>query len=86
MPGMFSGSYNTAVVGNMIVINPYTGQGVDASNEQILYSLNRLKEYAPLEGDDNIQSGVIKFGTRWQLLKNQLAELISNQSPYKLNQ
>lgn len=86
MPTIFSGTYNGAVVGNIEVINPYKGEGLTASNEEILYSYNKLKGYAPLEGaQDNIANGSIKLAPKWELFKRELAEALDDNSSYKLS-
>lgn len=85
VPTLFSGTYNGAVVGNIEVINPFKGQGLQASNEELLYSFNKLKEYAPIEGTDNISNGNVKFGQKWQLLQNELAAIVDDSSSYNMS-
>lgn len=86
MPTIFSGTYNNAVVGNIEVINPYKGEGLTASNEEILYSYNKLKNFSPIEGaQDNITNGNIKLAPKWELFKRELDEALNDNSSYKLS-
>lgn len=83
-PSLFSGIYNNAVVGNIEVINPFKGQGLSASNEELLYSLNKLKQYKAFTDTDNYLNGNIKVGQKWQLFQNELQEALNNGSGFNL--
>lgn len=65
VPALFSGTYNNGVVGNIEVINPFRGEGIAASNEELLYSLNKLSQHAEWTEANNIANGNIKFGSKW---------------------
>jgi len=65
VPALFSGAYNNGVVGNIEVINPFRGEGIAASNEELLYSLNKLSQHAEWTEANNIANGNIKFGSKW---------------------
>lgn len=49
-------------IGNIQVVNPFTGQGSKAPNWQLEYSYKKLREHKKLkDGIDNINNGDIKF-------------------------
>lgn len=89
MPAQFGGEYNNACIGNIQVINPGAGTGISASNEQLAYSMNKLKKFEAFEGEDNYSNDIIKFAPEWQLLVNRLKTIlysdytIANESYYK---
>lgn len=85
IPSIFSGQYNGAIVGNIQVINPFKGQGLAASNEELLYCYNKLTKYAKILGQDNIANGNVKFAKKWQLFKNELNYILNNSSNFNLS-
>lgn len=85
VPALFSGTYNNGVVGNIEVINPFRGEGIAASNEELLYSLNKLSQHAEWTEANNIANGNIKFGSKWQLFRNELQTALNNSIGFQLS-
>ena len=56
---LFEGGFK---IGNIQVVNPFTGQGSKAPNWQLEYSYKKLRKHQAIyEGIDNINDGSIKF-------------------------
>ena len=54
-----------AVVGRVMVANPYQGYGVEASNEELLYCFNELDKFVNVKSN-NFKSGRIKMATKFE--------------------
>ena len=65
-----------SVVGNILVANPSSGKGVQASNEELLYCYKALNKYDKVE-NDNILSNRIKFATKYELVYDQLLDILA---------
>jgi hypothetical protein len=56
---LFEGGYK---IGNIQIINPFTGQGSKAPNWQLEYSYKKLRKHQAIyDGIDHINDGEIKF-------------------------
>ena len=66
IPSLFQGPYSGAIIGNIQVVNSYHGDGMSATNEELLYCWKQLNKYSKLKSQDNISNGTIRFATTWQ--------------------
>lgn len=81
IPGLF----DNAIIGNIQVINPYQGNGVSASNEQILYSFKRMCQLSPLKTKNNILDGSIKFASTFEIGVNSFNEAMESSLEYGID-
>ena len=63
-------------IGNIQVVNPSFGNGLQASNEELLYCFNELNKLKTVV-DNKFMSGEIKLATRWELVKQKVAHVLS---------
>ena len=69
---LFEGGYK---IGNIQIINPFTGQGSKAPNHQLEYSYKKLREHSEIhEGIDHINSNEIEFMSLLDLAESDLKE------------
>lgn len=62
-----------AKIGHIQAINPYIGQSISATNEEIQYSYKKLRKYVPeVDGFDNITDGKLQFHNLLELAENDL--------------
>ena len=85
MPGLFQ--KENSKVGSIEVINPYDGIGLTASNEELKYTYNALKKHIEYDSTDtdNIQSELIKFANKSELVLNRLNEILHTSTEFKLS-
>ena len=71
---------NGGKIGHIQVINPFIGQGLSATNEELKYSYEKLRSYSKIQDgvDDNILSGNIKFASLLDLAENDLRNIIES--------
>jgi len=74
-----------AVIGNIQVINPYQGNGISASNEEILYSFKRMCQLSPLKTKNNILDGTVKFASTFDLGVNSFNEAMETPLGYEID-
>ena len=84
MPGLFQNP-NTKV-GSIEIINPYDGLGLTATNEELQYTYSALKNKIEYDSTDtdNIESGLIKFANKSELVQNRLNEILNTNTEFKL--
>lgn len=86
IPGLFKGEYSGAVIGEMQVMNSYRGEGISASNEELVYSFKKLSELSPISGENNITKGIIKFGTQYEIAANMFEDAMTSGSNFTLDE
>lgn len=64
------------VIGNIQVVNPSYGEGLQASNEELLYCFNELNKHVPVK-QNKFQTGEIKLATRYELVIQKLQHALS---------
>lgn len=64
-----------SVIGNISVVNPAYADGVQMSNEQLLYCFNELTKHIDLP-DNKVLSGEIKFAKKYELVIQQLNRIV----------
>jgi hypothetical protein len=64
------------IIGNISIVNPFTSEEIQPSNEEILYSFNQLNRFNPMK-DNKFQSGEIKMCKRFDLIHNKVRDIIS---------
>lgn len=72
LKSIFNDGFQGGIVGNIQIINPWTGDGLSAPNEQLLYSYKKLMNYYNQKYNDKTQvdeitNGNIKFASLSQL-------------------
>ena len=86
IPGLFNEDYSGAVIGDIQVMNSYRGEGIHASNEELLYTFKKLNSLSPLKHEDNISSGKVKFGTAFDIAKNMFIDAMTLNSDFNLKE
>lgn len=86
IPGLFTKDYSGAVIGDIQVMNSYRGEGIHASNEELLYTFQKLNQLSPLKHENNISSGRIKFGTAFDIAKNMFINAMTINPDFNLKE
>lgn len=63
-------------IGNIQVVNPNFGDGLQASNEELLYCFNELNKRESLP-NNKFTSGEIKLATKYELVKQKVAHALA---------
>ena len=63
-------------IGNIQVVNPNFGNGLQASNEELLYCFQELNKHKVVP-NNKFESGEIKLATRYELVKQKVAHILS---------
>lgn len=63
-------------IGNIQVVNPNFGNGLQASNEELLYCFQELNKHKAVP-NNKFESGEIKLATRYELVKQKVAHILS---------
>lgn len=59
--GLFEGDFKQNAIGNVQIMNPFSGKGTSVTNEKLLYTYKQLFKYAKISEQDAILDGTIKF-------------------------
>ena len=86
IPQLFLGEYSGSVVGNVQVINSFQGKGITAQNEELVYSFNKLLQLAKLEGENNVQKGIVKYGTAFELAVTAFEDAMTKNDEFELKE
>ena len=86
IPGLFTQGYSGAVIGDIQVMNSYRGEGIHASNEELLYTFNKLNQLSPLKHENNISSGKVKFGTAFDIAVNMFTDAMTQNPDFTLKE
>ena len=86
IPGIFTKGYSEAVIGDIQVMNSYRGEGIHASNEELLYTFQNLNKLSKLKHEDNISTGKVKFGTSFDSSKNLFIDAMTPNSNFTLKE
>ena len=86
IPGFFTKDYSGAVIGDIQVMNSYRGEGIHASNEELLYTFQKLNQLSPLKHENNISSEKVKFGTAFDIAKNMFIDAMTPNSDFNLKE
>lgn len=84
IPSLFQGVYSGAIVGNIQVINSWQGEGMSATNEELLYCWKQLNKYSKLKVQDNISNGTVRFATTWQNALVEFNTAMANNNTFEL--
>lgn len=63
-------------IGNIQVVNPLFGSGLQASNEELLYCFNELNKHKSV-GTNKFASQEIKLATKYELVRQKVAHVLS---------
>lgn len=66
-------------IGNIQVVNPMFGNGLQASNEELKYCFNELCKYTP-NINNKFETGEIKLATRYELVEQKVAHALATGS------
>lgn len=86
IPGLFTDDYSGAVIGDIQVMNSYRGEGIHASNEELLYTFKKLNQLSPLKHTDNISTGKVKFGTAFDIAVNMFIDAMTPNPDFNLKE
>ena len=86
IPGLFTKDYSGAVIGDIQVMNSYRGEGIHASNEELLYTFKKLNQLSPLKHTDNISTGKVKFGTAFDIAVNMFIDAMTPNPDFNLKE
>lgn len=86
IPGLFTDGYSGAVIGDVQIINSFRGEGISASNEELMYSFKKLNQLSPLKHEDNISSGKVKFGTCFEIAVNAFEDAMTPTADFNLKE
>ena len=86
IPGLFTEDYSGAVIGDIQVMNSFRGEGIHASNEELLYTFQKLNQLSPLKHENNISNGKVKFGTAFDIAVNMFTDAMSINSEFMLKE
>ena len=86
IPGLFTQGYSGAVIGDIQVMNSYRGEGIHASNEELLYTFNKLNQLSALKHEDNISTGKVKFGTAFDIAVNMFTDAMTQNPDFTLKE
>ena len=84
IPQLFEGP-SGAVIGNIQVMNPFQGNGISATNEELLYTFNKLNQLSPLKSTNNIKEGKVKLGTTFDIGVNSFNEAMESSQLYEID-
>lgn len=84
LPTLFSGEYANGVIGHVNVLNSWSGTGVSATNEELLYCFKKLNKHSKLKTQDNISTGRVKFGIQWELFLNDFNHVMQLNQTFQL--
>ncbi len=70
-----------AVIGRISVVNPNYADGVQMSNEELVYNWNELNRHhaVPI---NRISNGTVKFASRWEIVRQVYSQLLTEGSDH----
>lgn len=67
-------------IGNIQVVNPNFGNGLQASNEELFYCFQELNKHKAVP-NNKFSSGEIKLATKYELVQQKVAHILASGSP-----
>lgn len=86
IPGLFTDGYSGAVIGDIQVMNSFRGEGIHASNEELMYTFKKMNQLSPLKHTNNISSGKVKFGTAFEIAVNAFEDAMIPNADFALKE